>query len=300
MVFKRLAGGCAVFVLSSSVALAITFGSPDGTLHPNVGGLVVEYGDPPQKVLICSGTLVAPDIFLTAAHCAFGLPVSDVWVTFDTPFDPDTSPLFHGAVHVNPAYTGIPSEPGDMAVVALDDPIDGIPIAQLPTLGFLDQLGASKDLKGAVFTAVGYGTRRESKTGGPHALFPSADTRYYAYSSFDALTKAWLRLSQNPATGDGGTCYGDSGGPNFYGATGVIAALTVTGDRFCRATNVVYRLDTPAAREFLGQYLLCRECLWAPHGRGETRTRRGHLSLTQEGGCRMVLPKDQAEFAIPG
>ena len=59
----------------------------------------------------------------------------------------------------------------------------------------------------------------------------------------------------NPATGNGGTCYGDSGGPNFLGTTGVVAAITITGDAVCRATNVDYRLDTASARAFLDDYV---------------------------------------------
>jgi hypothetical protein len=63
----------------------------------------------------------------------------------------------------------------------------------------------------------------------------------------------------NPALGDGGTCYGDSGGPNFLGAgateTTIVAGTTITGDSMCRATNVNYRMDTPSARAFLGQYV---------------------------------------------
>src|SRR5215217_2612281 len=58
-----------------------------------------------------------------------------------------------------------------------------------------------------------------------------------------------------PSTGDGGTCYGDSGGPNFLGTTDVIAATTITGDAVCRSTNVDYRLDTESARAFLSQYV---------------------------------------------
>ena len=58
---------------------------------------------------------------------------------------------------------------------------------------------------------------------------------------------------------DGGTCYGDSGGPNVLGAgdseTDIVAAITITGDFMCRATNVDYRLDTPSARAFLAQYV---------------------------------------------
>jgi hypothetical protein len=59
----------------------------------------------------------------------------------------------------------------------------------------------------------------------------------------------------NPSTGDGGTCYGDSGGPNFLGSSNTLAATTITGDAICRSTNVVYRLDTAAARAFLGGYV---------------------------------------------
>jgi hypothetical protein len=64
---------------------------------------------------------------------------------------------------------------------------------------------------------------------------------------------------EGPATGDGGTCNGDSGGPNFFGAgsteTTVIAAVTSTGDILCKATNVDYRLDIPEAQSFLEQFL---------------------------------------------
>jgi len=35
----------------------------------------------------------------------------------------------------------------------------------------------------------------------------------------------------------------------------VVAAITITGDAVCRSTNVDYRLDTPSARAFLGQFV---------------------------------------------
>jgi hypothetical protein len=60
--------------------------------------------------------------------------------------------------------------------------------------------------------------------------------------------------------GDGGTCYGDSGGPNFLGAgtgeTNIIAGTTITGDTPCTQSNVIYRLDTKSARDFLKQYVM--------------------------------------------
>jgi hypothetical protein len=83
------------------------------------------------------------------------------------------------------------------------------------------------------------------------------EPRQYASSGFNALSPGYLRLSQNPSHDDGGTCFGDSGGPNFLSVNGrlVLAATTVTGDPNCRSTNVDYRLDTETARGFLGQYV---------------------------------------------
>jgi len=235
---------------------AITFGLPDGNNHPNVGTLVAEFDG--VKYSICSGTLIAPDVFLTAAHCtayfqARGLPL---WVSFDTVFDESTATLYPGTPYTNPEYTWRQDDPADIAVVVLDEPISTITPATLPTAGLLDALATKNGLKRSTFTAVGYGAQEASFGGGP-PVFGAGDTRMYSMSSFNALNKAWLRLSQNPATGDGGTCYGDSGGPNFLeiGGSEILVALTVTGDAICRATNVVYRLDTPMARSFLADFV---------------------------------------------
>ena len=139
----------------------------------------------------------------------------------------------------------------------MNEPVAGITPARLPPLGYLDQLGP-RGLRNLKFTAVGYGDQERVVGGGPPAFGPYG-TRRMAVGSFFALNKNWLRLSMNPALGDGGTCYGDSGGPNFLGAgdseTNMIAGVTSTGDMPCRATNVIYRVDTPAARAFLGKYV---------------------------------------------
>ena len=74
-----------------------------------------------------------------------------------------------------------------------------------------------------------------------------------------ALTNAWITLSMNLATGNGGTCYGDLGGPHFIHLGGVetniVAAITVIGDAQCKATNQDYRTNTGSARSFLAQYV---------------------------------------------
>ncbi|HZN18174.1 MAG TPA: hypothetical protein VFB84_08330 [Micromonosporaceae bacterium] len=126
----------------------------------------------------------------------------------------------------------------------------------MPTAGLLDRMWADGTLQTSAFTSVGYGSFGPVR--GPGGLnFVYADTRYQSSGSFFSLIDAWLRLSQNPTLGDGGTCYGDSGGPNFLGGSesNLLVATTVTGDSACRSTNVDYRLDTAAARQFLGQFV---------------------------------------------
>ena len=65
---------------------------------------------------------------------------------------------------------------------------------------------------------------------------------------------SWVTLSMNPSTGNGGTCYGDSGGPHFN-ADGEVVSVTVTGDRWCRSTDKTYRIDTTDAQDFLAPFL---------------------------------------------
>jgi hypothetical protein len=141
-------------------------------------------------------------------------------------------------------------------VVLLAQAPVGITPAELPTAGLLDQLKAGHQLRAQTFTAVGYGTVREDKTGGPHAFFFDVIRRYALQSALN-LEKAWLLLSMNPSTGNGGTCYGDSGGPHFLGGvtSNLVVSITITGDAWCRASDKTYRLDTASARDFLDDFV---------------------------------------------
>jgi hypothetical protein len=229
---------------------AITYGTPDGNRHPQVGALLAPQAYTDGTWAACSGTLIAPTVFLTAAHC--DLEVDRVAVTFDTTYDPTTGTEYWGTWHADPNYTQAQNDPHDIAVVVLDQPVTGITPAQLPAAGSLDDLRV-----GTRFTSVGYGAQSVTIDHGPS--FHYADVRYVATGTLLAVNPSWLWISMNPARGDGGTCYGDSGGPNFLGAgeseTNIVAAITITGDAMCRATNVDYRLDTPSARAFLSQYV---------------------------------------------
>lgn len=227
-------------------AYAITNGELDGNRHPNVGGLVAAKAYSDGTWLYCTGTLVSPTVFVTAAHCDEG--TARVTMTFDPDYQAG-DPTYTGTWYADPLYGQQQSDPHDLAVVVFDKPIKGIVPARLPAADSLSNLSGSQ-----TFTSVGYGAYEVTNEPGGHQYLYN-DVRMVAVGTLNSINPAWLRVSMNPAKGDGGTCYGDSGGPNFLGTTDILAATTITGDAICRSTNVTYRLDTPAARAFLGQFV---------------------------------------------
>jgi hypothetical protein len=247
-------------------ALAITYGEPDGEAHPFVGSIVLEKGGIYYQY--CSGTLISDTVFLTASHCTSGL---DFYTTIGgytykgVTFDPTISAggtYYLGEWHTNPNYNNFQgkygsSDPGDVAVIVLDESPEITP-ASLPEAGMLDDLKADHVLKETLFTAVGYGSVRETNRTGFQAILDNLD-RNKVDQEFLSITGAWITMSMNLATGNGGTCYGDSGGPHFVHIDGVetniVASITVTGDAPCKATDKTYRMDTESARSFLGTYI---------------------------------------------
>ncbi len=260
---RKLVSLCALtsiaLVVGSPSGLAITNGQPDGTRHPEVGALVGYFAPAGKSIAYCSGTLISPTVFLTAAHCGF-LGTPTVGVMFDETYT-QASTVYTGAFHAHPDFkagtNGKSDNNPDIAVVVFDPPITGIAPARLPTAGMLDQMKAAGTLnQGTKFTAVGYGDSEFINGPGGHTT-THLQARNFAVGSFNSLTSAYLHLTQN--SGNGGTCNGDSGGPNFLGAgvneTSIIAGTTITGDTYCKSTNVDLRLDTTLARDFLAPYV---------------------------------------------
>ena len=240
----------AAALVFAAAGSAITNGVPDGNAHPEVGALLAPQAFSDGTWVECTGTLISSRIFLTAEHCDLG--VSRVEVTFASTFDRAKSTTYWGTWHGDPDYKLNSSDPHDLAVVVLDKAVRIAP-ARLPAANSLASLPGDQQ-----FTPVGYGAQSVT-SGAGGKTFHYQDVRYQTVGTLNTLTQAWLKLSMNPSHGDGGTCYGDSGGPNFLGAgsseTNIVAATTITGDTPCRSTNVDYRLDTPSARAFLGQYV---------------------------------------------
>jgi hypothetical protein len=103
---------------------------------------------------------------------------------------------------------------------------------------------------------VGYGTTPVWGPGGP-TQFVSDGVRRSGTSVVTGLSKAWVRYNQNRngiGTGSG-VCFGDSGSPQFEAGTLRVLSVTSWGNGQCNANNSNYRVDTPQARAFLGQFV---------------------------------------------
>ncbi len=242
-------------VLASPVA-AITWGEPD-TKHTNVGAMVNDYPDY-GLWQSCTGTLISPRVFLTAGHCVEDLDVTALptFVNFDQDaLNAGTLLAVQAAIPHPDYYWGPNSNPYDVGVLILAEPVTDIVPANLPKEGFLDQLLAdgllNQGQEKAKFTLVGYGGSLDW----PPPDIYYEDTRQVAYSEYRTLLKVWLKMSQNQATGDGGTCYGDSGGPAFWEdpvtKVETIVGVTSWGDAQCVASAFNYRVDIAETLTFI-------------------------------------------------
>jgi Trypsin len=233
----------------ASPASAITNGAPDGGDHPSVGALIADEPYPDGTWSYCTGTLISPTVFLTAAHCARGKRTAHV--TFSSHYKRGDA-VYTGRYVPDERYDA-KADRYDMAVVVFDSPILGVAPARLPSAGLLSRMRADGSLRAAKFTPVGYGSINPTKVK-RKMKFVYTDTRSRTSISYEGLTPMWLKLRLD--RGDGGTCYGDSGGPNFLGNSDLLVATTISGDDdACKATNYDYRLDGAPARAFLGRFV---------------------------------------------
>ena len=251
-----------ILALAAFPVGAITDGELDGEGHPFVGLMVAQdaEGNPLWR---CSGTLLSDTVFLTAGHCTEA-PAAHVEIWFDAdvqsgipgngyPFDGDVG----GTPHTHPDYDPNAFFVRDVGVVVLDEsfPSPNGEYGALPTLNQLDSLKTKRGLQNVSFTAVGYGLQLINPV-----FVEQERVRMVAHPKLNQINVPGftgdfsLLLSNNHSTG--GTCFGDSGGPNFLGDSNVVAGVTSFGiNGNCAGTGGVFRMDRSWSLDWVGSFL---------------------------------------------
>ncbi len=240
---------------------AITNGELDGNRHPAVVLLLMEVNG--QPAFRCSGTLLSPTVLLTAGHCA-GAPgeFSGMRVFTESDVDngnnnyPFAGPNSVEAVawSAHPLYNPDAFFLHDVGVVVLRNPGVKLRRGSFGVLPEEDELDSLRPRVSTVFTSVGYGVQRINP-----AFVESARVRMFAQPHLVQINTGLtgdfsLLLSNNHSTG--GTCFGDSGGPNFLGTSNIIAGVTSFGlNGTCGGTGGVFRVDRRNVLDFVNAYL---------------------------------------------
>lgn len=248
----------AAALVAAGPAAAIKYGELDGSRHPHVALMVAKNaaGAPMWR---CSGTFMSPTLYLTAGHCTYGAASIEIWLDGDVesgipgngyPFSGNVS----GTPYTHPDYPTAAFFVNDVGVVVLNAPVSLPTYGVLPQPGSLNALATGRGLQKTYFTAVGYGLQWINPVFVESERVRMMATPRLLQINTPGFTGDFsMLLSNNHSTG--GTCFGDSGGPNFLGDSNVVAGVTSFGiNGNCAGTGGVFRLDTANVQTWLANY----------------------------------------------
>ncbi|OTA14354.1 Trypsin [Xenorhabdus vietnamensis] len=241
-----------------------------------VGGTVAGPNDNPfqvallqknedHSVYLCGGSLVAPNVVVTAAHCGFismekgpkqHVSPSEMTVLAGTR-DLNSGGVPHDVmdIFVHPKY--ILDKPGyDVAVWKLKTRVEGIPFAQLAT---------SDGIIGSKLLVTGWGATGHGNGKDNSHLLLKVSVPIVSHATCKAAAENPSQITSNVlcagfSRGARGHCYGDSGGPATRGPSNMILAGIVgfiLRDECTEpeAYSVYTRVSDPEIRDFIRKYL---------------------------------------------
>jgi len=187
----------------------------DGTTyagHPSVGWLHI------GGTTLCTATLVGPTTVLTAAHC--------IQAGQSHVFYVGSGSYSSASEHPHGSYNAT-TKAHDIAIVKLASTPSGI------TPSVISELTPSV---GTALTLVGYGITATGAT--------DQGTKRMATNTVATINSTKFRFD-GTGSGQGNTCFGDSGGPAFatLGGREVVAGTTVGGSSPCGSYGVDSRVD---------------------------------------------------------
>lgn len=247
LVVARLCGDA---LAGSDAAIRATPRITNGVLtqdRPNTGGLLVSNGN--DHFLICSGTMIGCRTFLTAAHCVCqGFEFSTCGTPGPSGFSvylQNVGILDIAAIDVDPTYSF--ASQGDVAVITLSTPIDGVAPSPINTM-MRPAFGTSGEIVGFGFTRGGGEDSGMLRRG--FAETAACDTAVDADKHV-----CWTFMDPvGPRGEDSNTCTGDSGGPLFadLGTGESVVGVTSGGSTpDCQPTDNSFDADVYVHRTFI-------------------------------------------------
>lgn len=254
------------------------------SLYPSTGALL-DSGNFAIASLICSGTLIGCQTFLTAGHCVEGN------------LDPASYSVFlqHAgffrvsSIALHPTFN---FPVGDVAVLRLTTPVTGV--APTPINA------ASRPAFGTSGTIVGFG---RSGGGFDYGLKRAGAVTTASCTGVSNTTSVCWHFSDplGPPGSNSNTCNGDSGGPLFVATGGgpVVAGVTSGGDSpDCQPTDNSYDANVAFYASYIqaqgGADLANTACGGIPQAGNP-----GTTILAATGEVRATAPEGRHSFTVP-